>query len=145
MTRGSDMHRVSMLVPLSAGCYTVWDAALVCVCIACVWNSNSRVCNRKFIPLQYTRSFLGLRSKWILIISNSVCFPLKWNQILALWVLENGSGLGGNIHKGGTPVEVVCFPHRSALSSVLFNLFTFGPYWRGAVYWFIVSASGEYR
>lgn len=146
VTRGSDMHRVSMLVPLSAGCYTVWDAALVCVCVlrVCeiqIWESateNSSRCSADAL-------FLGLRSKWILIISNSVRFPLNWNQTLALWVLENGSGLRGNIHKGGTPVEDVCFPHRSALSSVLFNLFTSGPYWRGTVYWFIVSASGEYR
>ena len=36
------------------------------------------------------------------------------------------------------PIEYVCFSHQSVLFSVLFNLFTFGPYWRGTVYWFIV-------
>lgn len=145
VTRGSDMHRVSMLVPLSAGCYTVWEAALVCVYCVCVKFKFESLQQKIHSRCSAGALFLGLRSKWILIISNFVCFPLNWNLIPALWVLENGSGLRGNIHKGGTPVEDVCFSHRSALSSVLFNLFTFGPYWRGTVYWFIVSASGEYR
>lgn len=41
------------------------------------------------------------------------------------------------------PIEYVCFSHQSVLFSILFNLFTFGPYWRGTVYWFIVPSSWE--
>lgn len=56
---------------------------------------------------------------------------------------HHSEGLEGKNHKGissasGAPVEYVCFSHQSSLFSVLFNLFTFGPYWRGTVYWFIV-------
>lgn len=56
---------------------------------------------------------------------------------------HHSKGLEGNNHKGissasGAPIEYVCFSHQSSLFSVLFNLFTFGPYWRGTVYWFIV-------
>lgn len=41
------------------------------------------------------------------------------------------------------PIEFVCFSHQSVLFSVLFNLFTFGPYWRGTVHWFIVPQLPE--
>lgn len=150
VTRGSDMHRVSVLVPLSTGCYTVWDAALVCVSVSvCVcWQIRESATENSCRCSAAARFFGVRRVNGFEFFFYFVCFHGNearfWLAVVA-GTLKNRSGLGGNSHKGWTPVENVCFPHQSTLSSVLFNFFTFGLDWRGTVYWFIVSTSWECR
>lgn len=52
------------------------------VCVRAL--ANSRVCNRKFLPLQCGCSFFwSTKSKWIWILFLFCMFPWKWSQILA--------------------------------------------------------------
>lgn len=79
------MHRVSVLVPLSTGCYTVWDAALVCVSVSvCVcWQIRESATENSCRCSAAARFFWSTKSKWIWILFLFCMFPWKWSQILA--------------------------------------------------------------
>lgn len=144
------MHRSSVQVPPSAVCYTV----LRCNCgkrslrgsVLTNWSvpavmNTSLLAPRMFV---FTQKANARINKFLIRIIDflfftTVVFKSELKKNISKNDTHHSEGLEENNHKGissasGAPIEYVCFSHQSSLFSVLFNLFTFGPYWRGTVY-----------
>lgn len=120
-----------------------WQIKSTCISLHC------RCSFRRCVPLPEKKQNIRNSVTFIAPVVVVVFLVKIWSWLHSLWYVLSPRMAHITVKAGrkraqrhficsSAPIEYVCFSHQSVLFSVLFNLFTFGPYWRGTVYWFIV-------